>query len=84
MAAIDDLPQRMLRHGAYLRAHVVMRALASMRQGGTAADVRDAVIDLTGDRHSVDAVKLSLWHLSELEKVQIELVENSRWYVALP
>lgn len=83
MAAIDEIPQRMLRHGAYLRAHVAMQALASMRSGGTASDVRDAVIELTGDRYSIDAIKLSLWHLSELKKVDIQQIENSRWYVAL-
>lgn len=84
MAAIDDLPQRMLRHQSYSRAHATMRALRGLRHGGTAADIRDAVIEETGDRYSIDAIKLSLWHLAELEKIKIEPTGNARWYIALP
>lgn len=80
MPAISDLPQRKVPSQAYQRAQNVIVVLRSQRHGGTASDVRSAMIDATRQPISLEAIKSALWHLFALGLIQFEELNNSRWW----
>lgn len=80
MATIDELPQHRVRNQAYERAKQTLSVVRSMRHGGTANCVREAVIDLTGESVSIGPIKSALWHLHDLGHVVCEERNNTRWW----
>ncbi len=82
MAEIEEVPRERVRNIAYQRAQQVLMVIRELRQGGTAFDVREKLIDMTGDRISVGPVKESLWHLEGLGLVLCEEIGTSRWWTA--
>lgn len=86
MADIDPLPQRMFRVQAYARVSSVLEALRTFKGGATASDVRAKVRELKSEEYSIDAIKTSLFLLSdpEVNLVEIQHLSGGRWYTAKP
>jgi len=75
-------PKFELRSQSLIRCQLVMQVLQSMVDGGTAFDVRERLIEVTGERHSIAPVKECLHHLANLDLVTCDVSANGHWWTA--
>ena len=69
-----------IRNQTLARSEQVLDVLQSMQSGGTAFDVRERLIEITGDRHSIAPVKVCLQHLSNLGLVICDETATGNWW----
>lgn len=75
-------PKFEVRNKTLVRSQLVFEVLASMREGGSSFDVRERMIEVTGERHSILPVKECLAFLANIGAVECDNSSGGFWWSA--